>query len=356
MKEPAASSSHRIIALLRIPGKAVTAFSGNQNDVHDTLPEPGDQESFLYAPFAEGMYPFFHLKEKLEVSQAITAIDEIEPFSSAPVVRPTVKTEYEGYATELLGNFQSGGLQKAVLSRVLNVPTPEHFSAAKMFERLCATYPNAAVHLFAIEGREIWLGSSPELLIRFSDKKLQTVSLAATRALNGLPADTIEWNEKEREEQEIVTRFIADILRQQRGIQHVEQTAPKSVAAGNVAHLKTLFSAQTDEAFSWTKLAKEIHPTPAICGWPRDLALKAIEASEKHDRMYYGGFFGTGKKDAAELYLNLRCMRVSKNTLQLFTGGGYTAASEIQSEWEETGHKAQTLLSVVENLQKLASS
>src|SRR5690606_34748868 len=136
------------IALLRIQGKAVTAFSGNQNDVHDTIPEAGDRETFIYAPFVNGNHPVFVLKESCPVFSATAQIDEMESFLSRSVALSTEKAEYEQSTEKLLGKFKSGSLHKAVLSRVLNVPAPEQFSATKMFKQLCDTYPNAAVHLF----------------------------------------------------------------------------------------------------------------------------------------------------------------------------------------------------------------
>lgn len=352
---PGADSSRRLIALLRLPGKAVVAFGGDASPT-ETLPEPGDEETFFYAPFQEGTSPVWSLPEKLNVDDAIADIDQLEYELEGSVIPATPRYEYDSAANSLLEKLLADDLQKAVLSRVITAPQSKNFSATACFKMLCDTYPTAAVHLFALEGTEIWLGSSPELLLSFKENELRTVSLAATQPLNEQQPETLNWSEKELKEQSLVTGHIDQVLNDQEGIVHVNRTGPESVAAGKIAHLKTSFSATTDAAFKWGELVKKLHPTPAICGWPTLKAMDVIEQFEQHTRSYYGGFFGVGSQQSAELHLNLRCMRISINVLQLFVGGGYTAESDVNAEWNETEHKAQTLLSVVENLQNLASS
>jgi len=51
--------------------------------------------------------------------------------------------------------------------------------------------------------------------------------------------------------------------------------------------------------------------------------------------------------EKTDLFVNLRCMKILKDKLVLFVGGGLTEQSEPQSEWEETVLKAKTLLSIL---------
>lgn len=348
---------NNVYALLRLPGQPVEAFGGNEQVQSTELPNAAEQEHFLYAPFREGGAPYFSLPDRLNSSEVINAVDQIQQnLPESTELSETGKSEYAAGAEKLMIQLRSGHLRKAVLSRVKTESTPKFFSATQFFTLLCETYPNAAVHLFAIGKKEIWLGASPERLIEIRDSKLETVSLAGTRKIVNQSTDLVKWGAKEKEEQQMVTDYISDVLDMHKDIAGVEQRGPETATAGNVAHLATWFSAEIPAEFDWLRMVSQLHPTPAICGLPRDQALLAIEQIEKHERLYYGGFFGKSQKNRASLYLNLRCMRMVKNELQFFVGGGYTASSDIDAEWAETEHKAETLLSVIEKLRNFESS
>ncbi|MGB0175928.1 MAG: chorismate-binding protein, partial [Owenweeksia sp.] len=97
------------------------------------------------------------------------------------------------------------------------------------------------------------------------------------------------------------------------------------------------------------ELLYNLHPTPAVGGWPKKEALAYIEDHEKHDRAYYSGYFGLRTKDSFAYYVNLRCMQVYNNAVVLYAGGGILADSDPVSEWEETEAKLQTLLRVIQS-------
>ncbi|MBW6536489.1 MAG: chorismate-binding protein, partial [Mariniphaga sp.] len=51
------------------------------------------------------------------------------------------------------------------------------------------------------------------------------------------------------------------------------------------------------------------------------------------------------------LFVNLRCMEILPQHYILYSGGGITARSVPEDEWEETNKKATTLLSAIETVQ-----
>ena len=93
-------------------------------------------------------------------------------------------------------------------------------------------------------------------------------------------------------------------------------------------------------------LAKKLHPTPAVGGLPQQKAINFIRERENFDRQFYAGFFGIETDNSARFYVNLRSMQLFKNGLVLYAGGGITAQSNPEAEWEETERKLQTLLDV----------
>ena len=89
---------------------------------------------------------------------------------------------------------------------------------------------------------------------------------------------------------------------------------------------------------------KRLHPTPAVCGLPKEETYRIIRENEGYDRSYYSGFIGwLAPEGKSDLYVNLRCMNILRGSFVLYAGGGILASSEIESEWLETEAKMQTM-------------
>ena len=100
---------------------------------------------------------------------------------------------------------------------------------------------------------------------------------------------------------------------------------------------------------SIVQLIGHLHPGPAICGMPKEKAMDMIKSMEHHDRAYYCGYLGLRTQNDTSLFINLRCMQIFKDQFALYVGGGLTAQSNGESEWEETSIKSKTLESVIKN-------
>jgi isochorismate synthase len=140
------------------------------------------------------------------------------------------------------------------------------------------------------------------------------------------------------------------------GINNFNQKGPETVAAGKIAHLRTVFQFPVSEIKNKIgKLVKELHPTPAVCGLPKEKAFDLILTTEKHKRRFYTGFLGPVNQNGnTDLFVNLRCAELGENTMNIYVGGGLTASSVAENEWEETIRKSQTLLAVAKKLQTFA--
>ncbi|MEA3463441.1 MAG: chorismate-binding protein, partial [Bacteroidota bacterium] len=90
------------------------------------------------------------------------------------------------------------------------------------------------------------------------------------------------------------------------------------------------------------------HPTPAVAGQPKEDAICFIKQLEPHDRDYYTGFLGPLQhRGATDLFVNLRCMKITPSFISLYVGGGITLESDPAEEWNETRLKAQSLLKIM---------
>lgn len=236
----------------------------------------------------------------------------------------------------------SGKMQKLVLSRTFDVERKAGFSAGIAFSKACRKYDTNFVFLCNTPETGAWMGVSPELLVSEQDEIYKTVALAGTKKIS-VP----DWDNKNRREQQIVVDYMHNRLNEIGG--DIIQKGPFTVQAGVIEHLKTKFSFRLKENKRIGDLLYLLHPSPAVCGFPKEEAFDFILKNESYDRRYYSGFVGPlDIEGGSRLYVNLRCMEIGTDLLRLYAGGGILPSSEMKAEWEETENKLQTILSVID--------
>jgi len=302
------------------------------DDVWTLDPDDGGATVFHFSPFAQSeQSPTLQLRgTKRAVTMPESGTVRLE---SSPGKSGANKHVHMQAVDAALESIERGDLDKVVLSR-------SEFWATSMdpetlFRSKCQMYPDAMVYLFAHRESGVWLGASPELLLRRSKDHFQTVSLAGTK-----PDLSAPWTEKEYREQEMVTDFITQRLKSA-GAEDVLQQVPTDRAYGGIKHLESQiqFSSNEDEM----KWLNELHPTPAVGGEPREGALKFIAKHEKQTRGYYSGFLGWSETEESNFFVNLRCMECFSDGFRLFAGGGIVDGSDASEEWEETRVKIETI-------------
>jgi isochorismate synthase len=249
-------------------------------------------------------------------------------------------------------NIRKGNLRKVVLSKVKKIRAHHQEvdiikQAQGVFEKLVSMYPAAFVYLYVSPIHGIWLGATPEFLLIQKGNKFESMSLAGTQPYReGLNSQNIIWGDKEKEEQQIVTDYITDkLLPFTDGL--MEIAGPYMLRAGNVAHRCSYIYFKSHSVH--TEMAPILHPTPAVCGTPTPAAFEFVCATEKHKRRLYTGYIGvTAPNGDSRLYVNLRCMQRFDDHYLLYLGGGITALSDPQKEWEETELKASTMMAALE--------
>ncbi|WP_372751474.1 chorismate-binding protein [Labilibaculum sp.] len=255
---------------------------------------------------------------------------------------------YFNQVTAMISDLKQEKLDKTVLSRIQILEGMGKNQAAESFLKLSEAYQSAFVSFVSIPSVGNWIGASPETLLSSNENCIETVALAGTQKLGDRALDQISWEKKEREEQAFVSSYIDGVLASHH-LSGYKRTGPVTAQAGNVVHLRTSYQLPADLNFSQlSALVQDLHPTPAVCGLPKQKAVQLIREIEKHDREYYAGYLGPIEASGIfSLFVNLRSMKVLENQMALFVGGGITADSIPENEWEETCLKAQTLLNVI---------
>ncbi|CCH55450.1 Chorismate binding-like protein [Fibrisoma limi BUZ 3] len=274
---------------------------------------------------------------------------------------------YEQNVAEAVAEMQQERFRKVVLSRTKRVEFDETPDVVAIFDKLCLTYPTAFVSaVFLPERGQVWISATPERLVSVDDKGIfRTLSLAGTQSAfdaAGQPKRPSEamWSQKEIEEQALVSRYIIECFKKIRLREYLEE-GPKTIIAGNLMHLGTRFSVDT-QAVRYPQLGtvmlRLLHPTSAVCGMPRDAAYEFIRTHEPHDRELYSGFLGPVNVanehggPESHLFVHIRCLKLEGNVATLYAGAGLTEDSVPEREWQETEMKCQTLLNVLTSVTK----
>lgn len=332
-----------------------SAVKSEWDSIHDISGMTG----FLMAPFdtRNGHHymlirPDLVLEEESVSKQEVELVQAMEPRPQPgwnggfPVV--TGRETYMKQVRDIKKSISTGAFQKAVLSRIRVIKGDHMHLIPRLYQILCRKHPNAFVYLFKCN-EHFWMGASPEPLLRLRDGRISTVSLAGTRPFAEKHMDINRWTAKEVLEQEYVTRYIHDVLHSFR-VRDYRVSSPYVKKAGNLLHIRTDFTLDFEKiAPRLWEFVDAMHPTPAVAGQPKKDAIRYIKSLEPHDRDFYTGFLGPVDRDTEiDLFVNLRCMKVTPEYLSLYIGGGITLDSDPADEWDETRWKADALLKILQ--------
>ncbi len=277
------------------------------------------------------------LKNSIEINSEEFQLHEQGTDSDLVVVDE--KAYLEAFA-KMKQVLDDGSFKKIILSRIKKVMT--HKNGLEIFNLLNATYSNTFNYIFSSAETGVWIGATPELLLKADDHLVSTVSLAGTKPNDGFS----EWTQKEREEQKFVTDFILASF-QENKITETISSKIYTAKAGPVEHLKTDIQGKLESENQIYALLKSLHPTPATCGIPKAESRAKIVEVELHKRKFYTGYIGFNSDNIKYYFVNLRCMKLQKENAFLFIGGGITSSSIAEREWTETERKAETLEKVL---------
>lgn len=314
-----------------------------QEDDHLYFSNSLSEKGFVFAPF-EGspiIFPF----EKAEVNYN-TVYFEHELDTNFKEFDSSIekKSVFENLVQRGIEEINRGTFSKVVLSRTESVVI-DHFDLETAFEKMLQHYPTAFCYCWYHPKIGMWMGATPEKLLNAKESKFNSMALAGTQMFQDI--EPIVWQNKERVEQEFVTQFILENLKVE--ATEINVSSPYTTRAGSLLHLRTDIEGTLNSDSNLKKVVDILHPTPAVCGLPKILAKDFILENEGYNREFYTGFLGEINHDfnsndnATDLYVNLRCMKVTDKFAQLFIGCGITKDSNPEAEWNETVNKSITM-------------
>ena len=243
-----------------------------------------------------------------------------------------------------LEEIHNNNFQKVVVSRTEIVELPS-VEILRIFKNLLIKYSTAMVSVWFHPKVGLWFGATPETLLKIKNNSFKTMSLAGTQKY--AKDKKVVWKVKEIEEQQLVTNFIERQLNAISSNLKIEEK--ETIKAGNLLHLRTKISGELVSKKNRLKqLITALHPTPAVCGLPRDITKDFILQHENYQRKFYTGFLGElNLENKSSLFVNLRCMEIKENKAIIYVGGGITKDSNPQNEWDETVAKSNTMKEIL---------
>jgi isochorismate synthase len=357
--------SHLPFVIYRKPNKQLVNGILQANDKLYSV-ENFKERGFIFSPFDDSedavLIPL-DVSEVISESYIIPTEAEVHSISSSDSSES--RQQHLNLIKKGIHAIEDHKFQKVVLSRRESVEVSEENPIA-ILKKLLNTYASAFVYCWYHPKIGLWLGATPETLLKIEDNRFSMMALAATQDYKGT-LDVV-WHDKEKKEQQFVTDFIVEHISP--SVDRLKVSDLETVKAGNLLHLRTMITATLKpEATNLKDIVSTLHPTPAVCGFPKIEAKQFILDHESYNREFYTGFLGelnfeskiaprASKRNienrayavirkSTQLYVNLRCMQIKDNKAIVYVGGGILKNSNPESEWEETVLKSKVIKNIL---------
>jgi menaquinone-specific isochorismate synthase len=271
-------------------------------------------------------------------------------YISRPTHNITDKSNFKSSVTSALKSIQLNHINKVVLASAVDISSPTAFKQINSLNNLRISHPDCYIFSTSNGQGKNFIGASPERLIKIQNKELETDALAGsaprgkTAAEDAYFADGLLSSEKERREHQVVSNFIVERL-SNLGFTPQRLPLPCLLQLSNIQHLWTPIRAKVPTDVHPLEIVAELHPTPAVAGDPRDIALEQIRRYETFDRCLYAAPLGwIDHRGNSEFIVGIRSALIEGRNARLYAGAGIVAGSDPDKELAEIQLKLQALL------------
>ena len=281
------------------------------------------------------------------------AVDSATDLTELPVTgsdRPV----WEASVERVLQAIRVGPVAKVVLARTLDVRPRVDIDPVTVLGHLWEA--NRGTHVFFFEplpGRVV-LGAAPETIATLRHGMFQATAVAgsirpgASQEEQAGLADNLLSSGKDRAEHSIAVDDMLERL-DQVAVGVSADPEPHVLALPAIQHLESEIQGRIRDGTTVLDVLAALHPTPAVCGFPRDQAQELLAQEEGFERGWYAGPVGWFDVEGDGVFAPaLRSAVLSEGNWRLFAGAGIVAGSRPEAEWTETSIKLETVLGALE--------
>ena len=275
--------------------------------------------------------------------------DSVTTSAEVPVIASD-RSVWEASVERALQAIGAGRLVKVVLARTLDVRPRVEIDPITVLRHIWEA--NRGTHVFFFEprpGRAV-LGAAPETIAALRHGVFHATVVAGSilpgtseEEQAGL-ADSLLSSGKDRAEHRIAVEDMLERLDQvAEGVR--AEPEPHVLALPAIQHLESEIRARVCGDTTVLEVLAALHPTPAVCGFPRDQAQEMLAQEEGFERGWYAGPVGWFDLEGNGVFAPaLRSAVLSEGSWRLFAGAGIVAGSRSDAEWTETAIKLETVL------------
>lgn len=262
----------------------------------------------------------------------------------ALLVEQMPRGEWDALVEAALRAIRAGEMEKVVLARRSRVEAGQAFSLASAVMKLRAQADSVTRFAFQ-RGDSFFVGATPERLVSLCGERVECDALGGSLPRReGADPATLLASVKDRREHAAVVSGIRSVLSPLcREIAAPAAPAIRSLSA--VHHLHTPVVAQLAKPGHVLDLVAALHPTPAVCGLPKEAAARFLAAQEPMSRGWYAapiGWFDLGGDGCFAVALRSALIRGSE--AWLYAGAGIVEGSDPEAEYRETAAKSRAML------------
>ena len=252
-----------------------------------------------------------------------------------------------------LEEINAGKLSKVVLARQLTFQTNQELPPFSIAHALRERFPDCFTFCLSTPNSGMMVGSTPETLLRASGTVLETEAVAGSAPRGPSAGRDAHWGKtllarkKEVHEHRVV---IDSILRRLKsiGLENCHEGKPRLLRLANLQHVRTPLRVESHDNIHPFDALAALHPTPAMGGSPREIALPLVRKLENSPRGWYSGITGwIDNRGRGEFVVPIRCGKLSQKSLTLYAGAGVVSGSSPAQEKIETDWKLKAMLDVI---------
>ena len=315
-------------------------------------------DGVVYDHVRGGTYYYTIGKERLnDVLAVAKKRDDDGTIKVSEPTRPMKKEGFEAAVMRAKEYISAGDIFQAVISKRIDLEVDG--SLLGFYGSLSRINPSPYMYFLKFGDREI-VGSSPEMLIRVEDRKVETYPIAGTRPVLSDKRETVrlgqEMLEDPKEKAEHV--MLVDLARNDVGrvSKYGSVKVPDFMTVEQFSHVQHIVShvvGDLREDMDSFDALRAVFPAGTVSGAPKVRAMEIIDELEPSNRGPYAGAVGYFSFNVnADFAITIRTLVSSGRRCSVQSGAGIVADSNPGKEWEETEYKAKGLLAALKDSER----
>ena len=304
-------------------------------------------DGLLYDNLRKKLFYFYHNENrfnKLKITE-----NKFGEFHSSDVNPNMDKKRYSEIVNKAKKYIHGGDIFQVVLSRKFSFDIEgDNLTLYKTLRNL-----NPSPYMYHLkQGSKTIIGASPEMLVRITNKKVETFPIAGTRKIGNDEEKNKQLSEELlHDEKELAEHtMLVDLGRNDIGrVCEFGTVYPESLMQikrfSHVQHIVSHVVGKLSSENDMFNAFKAVFPAGTVSGAPKVRAMEIIDELETESRGPYAGAVGYFSfNGCCDFAIAIRSIFLEEGKGFIQSGAGIVSDSIAENEFKETEHKAGAML------------